>query len=293
MEYCNFNLGFMEDWSPQQAYDQAHQLVLKQTYAKPESHAKHATILYGMPASGKSTIAQTLLEKDESSIYLSIDDIYTQSPHYAELLTPQRFNERKAPFENQEFIEYGFDVLNYALQELAQRNNSVILDGVSGRLIPQLYTYFRSHNFAPQILNVVVPKRVMDMNMLTRYVMVRQHNENHFSFALPRPPELVKLYTQNLDSYQKEKLNLKLINPQTATILYDTEQKSSCQASDAFLHELYRPLTPDETEKMKDRQRVLLKQVEKFSALTERRQLTNAINCCLLPFVNKDISYTK
>lgn len=280
----NIPWQFMFDWEPEAADNLAQQMIKEKAAGKKPSSAPIAVFTYGMPGSGKSRLTQHLSVADDSLVSLSLDEIFQRSPHYEEIVCPARLNHKEDAFSNPQFMEFGADVMGYAIERLMAQSYSVALDGLGGRLLADTYKYLENSGYRPEILVAAVPKRIMDMNMLTRFVAVRNQEDKHFSFTLMRRPEMVKYYSRFVDAMQAADFNIKIINPGNSEVLFSSAQPEGRHAGETFLKEFMRPLTPREEAELKRRSELLCPQIDKLTKTIERRQCRNAVMCSLYPY---------
>ena len=88
-------------------------------------------------------------------------------------------------------------------------------------------------------------------------------------------------YQEELAAYQ-----LQIVNPA------DGRNLGGNRASAGFLKEFSRPLTAFETAELRRRRELLLPRVEKVADPVERRQLRNALDCCLRPFAAPEYKFS-
>jgi len=184
-------------------------------------------------------------------------------------------------------MEFGGDVMGYAIERLKEMPYSVAVDGLGGQMLPQMYKYLEKSGYRTRIVVAAVPKRIMDMNMLTRFIAVRTGGDRHFSFALERSKKMVEYYASYVDSLQKLGFELQIVNPA------DGRNLGGNRASAGFLKEFSRPLTAFETAELRRRRELLLPRVEKVADPVERRQLRNALDCCLRPFAAPEYKFSR
>lgn len=275
---------FMFDWEPEAADNLAQQIIKEQSVGKKPSSAPTAVLTYGMPGSGKSHLIRQLSAADDSLVSLSLDEIFQRSPHYEEIVRPMRLNHKEDAFSNPLFMEFGADVMGYAVERLMAQSYSVALDGVGGRLLSDTYRYLENSGYRPEILVAAVPKRIMDMNMLTRFIAVRSREDKHFSFTLTRRPEMVKYYSRFVDIMQAAGFNMKIVKPENSEVLFSSAQPEGRHAGEIFLKEFMRPLMPQEEAELKRRSELLCPQIDKLTKTIERRQCRNAVMCSLYPY---------
>lgn len=182
----NGAMPYWLDWGPEEADRLAAEIVAEKTSGKMPSAERRAVFTYGMPGSGKSRLIEDLSRKDVSLAVLSIDEIFQCSPHFADIVRPPRFNRHDDPFSDRAFMAFGGDVMGYAIERLKETPYSVAVDGLGGQMLPQMYKYLEKSGYRTRIIVAAVPKRIMDMNMLTRFIAVRTGGDRHFSFALER-----------------------------------------------------------------------------------------------------------
>ena len=180
----NGAMPYWYDWGPEEADRLAGEIVAEKTSGKMPAAERRAVFSYGMPGSGKSRLIEGLGRKDVSLAVLSIDEIFQRSPHFADIVRPPRFNRHDDPFSDRAFMEFGGDVMGYAIERLKEMPYSVAVDGLGGQMLPQMYKYLEKSGYRTRIVVAAVPKRIMDMNMLTRFIAVRTGGDRHFSFAL-------------------------------------------------------------------------------------------------------------
>ena len=282
----NGAMPYWYDWGPEEADRLAGEIVAEKTSGKMPAAERRAVFSYGMPGSGKSRLIEGLGRKDVSLAVLSIDEIFQRSPHFADIVRPPRFNRHDDPFSDRAFMEFGGDVMGYAIERLKEMPYSVAVDGLGGQMLPQMYKYLEKSGYRTRIVVAAVPKRIMDMNMLTRFIAVRTGGDRHFSFALERSKKMVEYYASYVDSLQKLGFELQIVNPA------DGRNLGGNRASAGFLKEFSRPLTAFETAELRRRRELLLPRVEKVADPVERRQLRNAHDCCLRPFAAPEYKFS-
>ena len=185
----NGAMPYWYDWGPEEADRPCggnRCRKKKNVRKKMPAAERRAVFSYGMPGSGKSRLIEGLGRKDVSLAVLSIDEIFQRSPHFADIVRPPRFNRHDDPFSDRAFMEFGGDVMGYAIERLKEMPYSVAVDGLGGQMLPQMYKYLEKSGYRTRIVVAAVPKRIMDMNMLTRFIAVRTGGDRHFSFALER-----------------------------------------------------------------------------------------------------------
>ena len=278
------------DWGPEKADALAGEIVAEKTSEKKPAEEKRALFSYGMPGSGKTRLLETLSRADTSVVYLSIDEIFRRSPHFAEVVRPQRFNRHDDPFSDRCFLAFGGDVMGCAVERLRQMPYSVSIDGLGGPMLAQMYKYFGKSGYRNQILITAVPKRIMDMNMLTRFIGARTGRDEHFSFTLQRSKKMVEYYAAFVGHLQRTGFNLQIVNPGSKKILYESNLGKN-DAAKIFLREFSRPLTKSENAELRHRRELLLPRVESIDNPFERRQLRNALAGCLRPFAAPEYKY--
>ena len=229
----NGAMPYWYDWGPEEADRLAGEIVAEKTSGKMPAAERRAVFSYGMPGSGKSRLIEGLGRKDVSLAVLSIDEIFQRSPHFADIVRPPRFNRHDDPFSDRAFMEFGGDVMGYAIERLKEMPYSVAVDGLGGQMLPQMYKYLEKSGYRTRIVVAAVPKRIMDMNMLTRFIAVRTGGDRHFSFALERSKKMVEYYASYVDSLQKLGFELQIVNPA------DGRNLGGNRASAGFLKEFH------------------------------------------------------
>ena len=101
-------------------------------------------------------------------------------------------------------------------------------------MLPQMYKYLEKSGYRTRIVVAAVPKRIMDMNMLTRFIAVRTGGDRHFSFALERSKKMVEYYASYVDSLQKLGFELQIVNPADGRNLGGNRASAGFAPADRF-----------------------------------------------------------
>lgn len=153
----NGAMPYWYDWGPEEADRLAGEIVAEKTSGKMPAAERRAVFSYGMPGSGKSRLIEGLGRKDVSLAVLSIDEIFQRSPHFADIVRPPRFNRHDDPFSDRAFMEFGGDVMGYAIERLKEMPYSVAVDGLGGQMLPQMYKYLEKSGYRTRIVVAAVP----------------------------------------------------------------------------------------------------------------------------------------
>ncbi len=269
------------DWTPENADELAATIIAEEKEGKCPSANKRAIFMFGMPGAGKSHYIEELKKQNPSMLKLSVDEIFMRCPHFDKIVKPQRFNHHEDAFTDNDFIEFGGDVIGYAIERLKKEPYDLVIDGMGGNMLMKMCNYLHNNAYDTQVVIAAVPKRIMDMNMLTRFIGTRKGKEKHFSFNLMRSQSIVESYARNINLLERNGFNLQIVNPISKKVLYP---KKTVKAANAFLHEFSRPLSKRETQELQRRYELLRPIADKLENEIERRQLRNALNCCLRPF---------
>lgn len=270
------------DWTPENADELAATIIAEEKEGKCPSTKKQAIFVFGMPGAGKSHYINELKKQNPSLLKLSIDEIFMRCPHFDKVVKPQRFNHHEDAFTDNDFMDFGGDVMGYAIERLKKEPYDLVIDGMGGNMLMKMCNYLHKNAYDTKIVIAAVPKRIMDMNMLTRFIGARKGEEKHFSFNLMRLQKIVESYASYINFLERNGFNLQIVNPTSQKVLYP---KKTGKAASAFLHEFSRPLSKRETQELQRRYELLLPSVDRVENEIERRQLRNALNCCLRPFI--------
>lgn len=272
------------DWTPENADELAATIIAEEKEGKCPSANKQAIFMFGMPGAGKSHYIEALKKQNPSMLKLSIDEIFMRSPHFDKVVNSQRFNRHEDAFTDNDFMDFGGDVMGYAIERLKKEPYDLVIDGIGGNMLMKIHNYLHNNAYDTKIIIASVPKRIMDMNMLTRFIGSRKGEEKHFSFNLMRSQSIVESYARYINLLERNGLNLQIVNPISQKVLYPKKAKAG-KAASAFLREFSRPLNKRETQELQRRYELLLPAVDRVENEIERRQLRNALNCCLRPFI--------
>ena len=268
--------------------------------AKPNAKTEgrpQMRIIMGFPGSGKTSQA---MASGENFVRLGKDDMLAYHPNLFKLnqLAPVRLNSKEpdcydaAQITNQDgereslvekFAEEAFWV---ALDFCRNQRYNVIVDGLPSEEMIDIAEDAKEQGYAMDFVVPVMPKRLLELNIATRYERGREEFDEALAgkrpqngLHVPHPyakmrlaPETVREAGNIVREVERRGYPLKVVNSLSGEVL-----NRGRDAAVAWIEELSRPVREDENKYVADRLKVLRERQENRGASRYDRAVVAAL----------------
>lgn len=289
-----FRLSYLSEAKKMKIFTQ---IISDVTAARPKSKKPQMHIIMGFPGSGKTSQSMTY---GEDFVRLGRDDMLAYHPNLFELnkLAPVKLNSKNpdcydaAQISNEDgdkesLVEkFAEEALYVSLDYCQNQGYNVIVDGLPSEEMLNIAEDAKEQGYQVDFLVPVMPKRLLELNIATRY----ERGQEKFDEALsgqrpqtgehvPHPytkmrlsPEDIRAAGEIVREIEKLGYPLKVMNSLTNEVL--NKEKS---AAVSWIEELSRPVNEDESKYFNDRLEVLHRRQEERGASSYDRKVVSEL----------------
>lgn len=199
---------------------------------------KHAIMIVGQPAAGKSSITRQYLT---SHINIDADDYRVYHPAYKQIQTEQGKDAAKYTGE------FAGKVCEKLIDIAAQNKINIIVQG-TGRnydTVKNTAMLLKRNGYNIDLKVIACPVKLSTMSIYRRYYKMQQITNNARFSDLSHSKTVIENLPQNLDKLRNDKIfnSIEIINRDNKVLWNNQSQQ---KPSDVLKTEFIRPLTPAE-----------------------------------------------
>lgn len=227
-----------------------------------ENSRPELTIFAGFPATGKSTYANALKEKNPNTMVIGVDDFYPNHPHMFELFeaSPVKLNSKEFNCYDNElldnFVDEGF---RNTFARALHKNYNILLDCQPTENLLDYAQIGREMGYKVKFVFCAAPKREIETNMILRYEDGWQRyqeakagkrecsgsNIPHSIAQMRLNPEYLKEVKKLIRQTVNQGYLTEIVNPRHQQVLFDSRKPGDLPAK-TFESEILRDLNPEE-----------------------------------------------
>ncbi len=254
--------SFFDEWDRKDVIALFETLYQEQAASVKTSNSPQVIFMEGLSGSGKSSYARAYQKEHSEFMYFSIDDLIGRSPDF-EGYTPKMNDKLKDVVLLQDLFDFSiYSFLHIQQRAMSERKN-IIIDGLGGLRLRQAVKSFKNAGWQVQAVALSAPKRIMDINILSRSLNNKAPNTLIMT-NLRKNKKTIDNTLFSLSQFENWGATLQIIDNFSGKKLYDSQYKTHKLPQDIFLQEFSRSLTTEEKKEICVRRDFLIKKLSVF-----------------------------